>query len=302
MGSAVPGSSVAHNFTFSEKGSDKSGKAGLIITDNNFIENYSIPLVYGQNFYSGLKGCIINKTCLTQLGYKDGNEAIGKIIHLVDDSQMQNLTSKIIGVTEDFNFQSAKEKPGATILLDWTENMVWGNYTISLNTSDFESVIPFVKERFEATFTNYPFEYFILEDSYNAELKGEMQLLKMLQMFVLIAMIISMINLFSMAWHNASARIKEIGIRKVNGAKISEILTMLNKDFIKWVAIAFVVACPIAWYAINKWLENFAYKTTLSWWIFALAGVLALGIALLTISFQSYKAATRNPIESLRYE
>jgi putative ABC transport system permease protein len=97
-------------------------------------------------------------------------------------------------------------------------------------------------------------------------------------------------------------RTKEIGIRKVNGARVSEILAMLNRDFVKWVAIAFVIATPIAYFAMNKWLENFAYKTSLSWWIFALAGLLALGIALLTVSFQSYKAATKNPIESLRYE
>jgi putative ABC transport system permease protein len=97
-------------------------------------------------------------------------------------------------------------------------------------------------------------------------------------------------------------RTKEIGIRKVNGASVSEILVMLNKDFVKWVVIAFVIATPIAYYAMNKWLENFAYKTSLSWWIFALAGLLALGIALITVSFQSWKAATKNPVESLRYE
>jgi putative ABC transport system permease protein len=88
----------------------------------------------------------------------------------------------------------------------------------------------------------------------------------------------------------------------VNGAKISEVLVMLNRDFVKWVVIAFAFAIPIAYYAMSKWLENFAYKTTLSWWIFALAGVLALGIAMLTVSFQSWKAATKNPVESLRYE
>jgi putative ABC transport system permease protein len=94
----------------------------------------------------------------------------------------------------------------------------------------------------------------------------------------------------------------QIGICIVNGAKVSEILAMLNKDFVKWVVIAFVVATPIAYYAMNKWPENFAYKTELSWWIFALAGVLALGIALLTVSWQSWKAATRNPVVALRYE
>jgi putative ABC transport system permease protein len=111
-----------------------------------------------------------------------------------------------------------------------------------------------------------------------------------------------MIGLFALSFQSSRNRTKEIGIRKVNGAKVSEILAMLNKNFIKWLVIAFVVACPIAYYAMNKWLENFAYKTTLSWWIFALAGVLALGIALLTVSWQSWRAATRNPVEALRYE
>jgi len=97
-------------------------------------------------------------------------------------------------------------------------------------------------------------------------------------------------------------RTKEIGIRKVNGAKISEILILLNADFVKWVAIAFLIATPISYFTMQKWLENFAYKTELSWWIFALSGLLALGVALVTVSFQSWKAATRNPVEALRYE
>jgi putative ABC transport system permease protein len=98
------------------------------------------------------------------------------------------------------------------------------------------------------------------------------------------------------------ARTKEIGIRKVNGARTAEIMAMLNKDFIKWVAIAFIIACPLAWYAMHKWLQNFAYKTELSWWVFAAAGVIAMVIALVTVSWQSYRAATQKPVESLRYE
>jgi putative ABC transport system permease protein len=107
---------------------------------------------------------------------------------------------------------------------------------------------------------------------------------------------------FGLAANSTKQRTEEIGIRKINGAKVSEILTFLNKDFLKWVAIAFIIASPIAYYAMNKWLENFAYKTELSWWIFALAGLLALEIALLTVSWQSWRAATRNPVEALRYE
>jgi putative ABC transport system permease protein len=97
-------------------------------------------------------------------------------------------------------------------------------------------------------------------------------------------------------------RTKEIGLRKVNGAKVAEVIILLNKDFVKWVSIAFLIAIPIAWFIMHKWLENFAYKTGLSWWIFVLAGVIALVIALLTVSWQSWRAATRNPVEALRYE
>jgi putative ABC transport system permease protein len=125
---------------------------------------------------------------------------------------------------------------------------------------------------------------------------------KAVSLFSFIAIAIAALGILGLSMFLAESRTKEIGIRKVNGAKVSEILNILNKDFIKWVVIAFVIATPIAWYAMNKWIGNFAYKTTLSWWIFVLAGVLALGIALLTVSWQSWRAATRNPVDALRYE
>ena len=125
---------------------------------------------------------------------------------------------------------------------------------------------------------------------------------KAIQIFVAIVLILSCLGLLGLAEFLAVKRVKEIGIRKVNGAKISEIQTLLNRDFVKWVAIAFVIARPVAYYVMHLWLENVAYKTNLSWWIFALAGVLALEIALLTVSWQSWKAATRNPVEALSYE
>jgi putative ABC transport system permease protein len=121
-------------------------------------------------------------------------------------------------------------------------------------------------------------------------------------MFTVIAILIACLGLFGLVSFASIQRRKEIGIRKVNGAKILEVITMLNKDLVKWVIIAFVIATPVAYYAMHKWLESFAYKTELSWWIFALAGLLALGIALLTVSWQSWKVATRNPVEALRYE
>jgi putative ABC transport system permease protein len=125
---------------------------------------------------------------------------------------------------------------------------------------------------------------------------------KAVTLFSLIAISIAALGILGLSIYMGESRIKEIGIRKINGARISEVMTMFNIDLFKWIAIAFLIATPIAWFITNKWLENFAYKTTLSWWIFILAGLLALGIALLTVSWQSWRAATRNPVESLRYE
>ncbi len=141
-----------------------------------------------------------------------------------------------------------------------------------------------------------------LQEQINQFYVREQNQAELISAFSFLAIVLTIMGLFGMVLNTVSKKTKEIGIRKVNGAKISEILIMLNKDFIIWVALAYIIACPIAWYTMDKWLENFAYKTELSWWIFVLAGASALGIALLTVSWQSWRAATRNPVEALRYE
>jgi len=158
------------------------------------------------------------------------------------------------------------------------------------NSEEFQRIPQKYKERMAGTY-NY-------KDIY----KKELQLKRLLEAFTIIVLFISILGMIAISLFITESKTKEIGIRKVNGATINEILYMLNKDFVKWVAIAFVIACPIAYYSMSKWLENFAYKTELSWWIFALAGIFTLVIAMLTVSWQSYKAATRNPVESLRDE
>lgn len=148
----------------------------------------------------------------------------------------------------------------------------------------------------------FSFDYHFMDASFQAQYEAENRVSVLSRYFAALGILISCLGLFGLAAFAAEQRLKEIGIRKVNGARISEVMTMLNGQFIKWVIIAFVIATPIAFYILEKWLEGFAYKTTVSWWIFALAGVLALGIALFTVSWQSWRAATRNPVEALRYE
>ena len=141
-----------------------------------------------------------------------------------------------------------------------------------------------------------------IDERISSNYKSEINIAKIISCLSGIAIFLSALGILGMIIFTIQLRIKEIGIRKVNGARISEVLVMLYKDFVKWVAIAFVIATPLAYFAMYKWLQNFAYKTDLSWWIFALAGLSTLGIALLTVSWQSWKAASRNPVESLRYE
>ena len=141
-----------------------------------------------------------------------------------------------------------------------------------------------------------------LDQKYEALFKDEQKFAKAFQLFTVLAILIASLGLFGLTSYTCLQRTKEIGIRKVNGATITQILSLLNKDFVKWIGLAFVIAVPIAWYAMDKWLSVFAYKTPLSWWVFALAGILALMIALLTVSWQSIKAAMINPVESLRNE
>ncbi|NOR88064.1 MAG: FtsX-like permease family protein, partial [Bacteroidales bacterium] len=143
---------------------------------------------------------------------------------------------------------------------------------------------------------------FTLQDQIDRFYIREQNQTKLIIAFSILAIVLAIMGLFGMVLNTVSRKTKEIGIRRVNGAKVSEIILMLNKDFLKWVVLAYVIAAPVAYYSMNRWLENFAYKTTISWWIFALAGALALGVALLTVSWQSWRAATRNPVEALRYE
>ena len=205
----------------------------------------------------------------------------------------------IIGVVKDFYVSSLHQEIEPSML----SNMPW-NVCVNIKISDLniETTIATIEKTWKEFLPEVPFEYNFLNENYDDLYKAETELSLLIRVFSMLAVFIACLGLFGLISYSTVQRKKEIGIRKINGAKIAEILSMLNKDFIKWVAIAFVVACPIAYYAMNKWLENFAYKTALSWWIFALAGVLALGIALLTVSWQSWRAATRNPVEALRYE
>ena len=273
---------------YSNSGNDEVGKFYQICSNHCFLETFDIELLEGRNFFDGEKKvtALINKKGMEQAGWDsfEGRKIFG---------------AEVVGLIEDFHFKNLHHEVGALMIRN--ENDL-SHLNVRLHPGDIHGTMNAVEREFKAIAGNFNFSYRFYDEWMDNMYKKEEKQAKAIQLIAILAMLLASLGMLGLANFSIKRRIKEIGIRKVNGAKVAEVLAMLNKDFVKWVAIAFVIACPIAYYAMNKWLENFAYKTTLSWWIFVLAGVLALGIALLTVSWQSWRAATRNPVEALRYE
>ena len=265
----------------------------------NFFDFFGIQLKQGTSFSSNSnqnKDVIFNEKAIQQFNITSLYDARVKI-----DNDISH--GHVIGKVEDFNFKSLHVPIGAAGFFSagTAEDIAYFKVSAT-NSEDFKKAMNSLRHIWTELSPDYPFEYTSLDASWENLYRRDVEFQRMINYATIISLFLSCLGLIGLSFFVMEIRTKEIGIRKVNGARISEVMTMLNKDFVKWVAIAFVIATPIAWYAMNKWLENFAYKTSLSWWIFALAGVLALGIALLTVSWQSWKAATRNPVEALRYE
>ena len=264
------------------------------IVDNDYIETMGLTIVEGRNFSKDVSSeqnsAIINQKMVHQLNLKN---PIGQRITDGNDS----LT--VVGVVHDFNFDNIQYPIRPLVMHPGlSPNFI----SVKASTADMSGIISALTKLWDKFSPEQEMQYSFLDMEYAKMYNDVKRTGLIFRSFSILAILVACLGLFGLAEFITKQRTKEIGIRKVNGAKISEVMTMLNKDFIRWVAIAFVIATPIAWFAMNKWLENFAYKTSLSWWIFALAGILALGVALLTVSWQSWKAATRNPVEALRYE
>jgi len=279
----IPGSS---SNKFDINGEKKSITVNQMAADADFVKTMGLKLIAGRDFNP-----VDSNSCLI-------NEHLYRDLELTDLEGQSFQGRKIVGVLQDFHFEKLYNTIG-NIMIEKDDYAWWLNVRIRGNISEDLDIIKQAYVKVEPDLA--PNIVFFDDYIQNLYQKEERQA-KAIQIFAVLAVLISCLGLIGTAEQTIKRRTKEIGIRKVNGAKIHEILAMLNKDFVKWVVISFLVATPVAWYAMHKWLESFAYKTELSWWIFALAGVLALGIALLTVSVQSWRAATRNPVEALRYE
>nr|WP_321353982.1 ABC transporter permease [uncultured Draconibacterium sp.] len=274
--------------------SDKDNfEVDCIYTDDNFLNTFGVQLRQGRTFQASELGnvCYINETAYKKFGWDN-----------LENRKFNNGKEggyNIVGVVRDFNVASL-HRGMSPVCIIYQPN--YNSISIKLTSGNLSEQMQQLKKVWGNFFPEEPMQFTFYDSYFDAFYKKEEREGKAIAVFSIIAFMITCLGLIGQIFQTTNARIKEIGIRKVNGAKISEVMAMLNRDFVRWVTIAFVIATPIAYYAMNKWLENFAYKTSLSWWIFALAGVMALGIALLTVSWQSWRAATRNPVEALRYE
>jgi putative ABC transport system permease protein len=294
-------SSWGHNW----EGKDPENKVLIckMNVDKNYFKTMGIKLVDGNSFpdtYDEVlkqdqvmsPQVILNQEAIKRMGIIN---PVGKVFSPWNDKK-----GTIIGVVENFHFESLHNGVEPMLILPLFDNP--GYIIIRVSPENFSQTIAEIKKSWSKLLPQTSCEVGFFDDSLAKLYNSEVKISELFKYFTLIAIFISCIGLFGLSFFVIERRNKEIGIRKVNGARISEILALINKEFIIWVAIAFLIAMPIAWYTMQKWLENFAYKTDLSWWVFALAGLIAFVVAVLTVSWQSWRAATRNPVEALRYE
>jgi putative ABC transport system permease protein len=272
--------------------------------DQNYVPTLGMQMIAGRNFSidfpTDSSAVIINETAAKLLGFKNPlNETLYRPSGYASSGGFSSRPFHIIGVVKDFNFNSMHDKVGP-LIIELSEN--YGRIAMRINTQNIPALISEVEKKWNRMSPEQLFSYSFLDADFNKIYNAEQRTGKLFITFAIFAIFIACLGLFGLVTYAAEQRIKEIGVRKVLGASVGEIVAMISKDFIKLVLIAFVIAFPVAWWMMNKWLQSFAYRINISWWVFALAGVLTIAIALITVSFQAIKAAIANPVKSLRTE
>ena len=270
--------------------------------DFDYIQTLGLQMVAGRNFDPSLasdsSAIVINESTVKLLNTNNPGEVIGK--QLTDDfSQEEVKTYTIIGVVKDFNYQSLREGIGALALKIGSNP---GKLLVRLQPGDFSKTINDVKSLWTTMAKGQPFNYYFMDDSFIETYEAEQKLGRIFISFTILSIIIACLGLFGLAAFNAEKRVKEIGVRKVMGASVFQLVTHLSFDFLKLVSLGIIVALPVGWVAMNKWLEDFSFRTDISVWIFVFAAGISVLISLLTVSYQSIKAAVVNPVKSLRSE
>jgi len=272
-----------------------------IITDENVINTNGIKLISGRDFRQNDTGkVVINEALAKRLGLNPFKAAGTKLY--TQYLPNPKFFVEVIGVMRDFNYNSLHGEIRPFMFVYDNNKNSFNCITVAVNSKNYKSLLSDIGAIWRKDLPGTPFEYMFIDQEIQNQYEAEITMSRIINSFTLMAILISCLGLFGLAAFSAEQRNKEIGVRKVLGASVTGIVQLLSKDFLKLVAISFVIASPIAWFIMNKWLQAFVYRVIISWWMFAVAGLVALFIAFITISFQSVKAAMANPVKSLRSE
>ena len=309
IGYGFPGDDVAaHGVKVLENGQLVRKPATQLMIDYDYIETLGLEMVAGRPFSEEMgtdqeKAYIINETAVKNFGFETPEKAIGKELtwNVWNDTNPDSIkVGPVVGVVKDFNYKSLYEEVGSAVLQIFP-GAAW-KVAVKMETAQMQGTLDQVGNVWNSFSPEYPLEYKFLDENFESMYQAEDKLKTLLGIFTGLAIFVGCLGLFGLAAFSAERRKREIGIRKVLGASVENIVMLLSKDFVKLVLIALLIASPIAWYYMNGWLQDFAYRIDIGWYIFAIAGVAAVGIALLTVGFHALKAATSNPIKSLRTE
>ena len=295
--------SVPNDWPYHLAGGDATNSIDTkqIYTDEFFIKANGIHILNGRDFHGKDSGkVLINETLARQL-HLPVNKAPGTLLFPLDDGGPIHPYT-IVGVMKDFNYNSLRDEVKPFMLVYNTTRDDMSHLTVSTSSGDYKSLLAQMQVLWARHFPAVPFEYSFLDEEVDNQYATESTLSRIINSFALMAVLISCLGLFGLAAFSAEQRTKEVGIRKVLGASVPGIVRLLSREFVWLVGLSLVLAIPISWWAMNRWLQGFAYRVPLSWWMFVLAGVLAIVIALVTVSFQAIRAAIANPIRALRSE
>ncbi|HEY9362306.1 MAG TPA: ABC transporter permease [Chitinophagaceae bacterium] len=285
--------------TMAKINNDSSIQFNYETVDESYIPMMKIPLLQGRNFSKdypadSANSVIVNEAFVKQAGWKD---PIGQTVNFFFHKEVY----QVIGVVKDYHYTALNEKIGPQLFTMKNSN-TYGIYDIKIRPETASESLKFIHKKFKEFYPISPYSYVFKDEQNRKNYEAEAKWKQIMLFAAILTIFISCIGLFGLSVLSAEKRTKEIGIRKVLGASVSSVVTTLSKDFLKLVFIAMIIAIPIAWLAANKWLEHYPYRISLSWWMFASAGILVIFIALATVSFQAIKAAIANPVKSLRSE
>ncbi|MGH7456570.1 MAG: ABC transporter permease, partial [bacterium] len=283
-------------------------QVNIMRVDKDFVKTMGMEIVQGRDFSPEMTSdvtqtVIVNEALVAAFGWKEPARS-GQKFSDFSLGNWQNPIMKepaIIGVVRNFNYASLHEKVKPLVLYLAPEKAI-KYFFVRITPGDFASSLALLREAWREIAPGKPFDYYFLDEDFDRQYRAEERWAQIVSYATLFAIVIACVGLFGLSALAVTKRTKEIGIRKVLGASVAGVVSLLASDFLKLVALANLIAWPIAWYAMNQWLQNFAYRIDIGWWMFALAGGLALLIAFITVSTQAIKAALANPVEALRYE